>query len=348
MLLLDDFDYELPPAAIARYPPAQRDGGRLLRLDRKTGALTHHPIVDLPQLLPPGSLLVVNDTRVIPARLLARRATGGSVELLLIERREPRRWSCMLRGAKRLRMGERLTLAAPAGGANAAGGAAAPAVGCVRIVTAPQGGRCEVELEDEAVIEACGAIPLPPYLARPAEASDTQRYQTIFAAAPGAIAAPTAGLHFTPELVARLEASGATLAKVTLHVGAATFLPIRDGDLDAHQVEGERFSIPEATAAAIATARSAGRAVVAVGTTVVRALETTGGAAGQGRTELFIRPGHRFVAVDALLTNFHLPRSTLLLLVCALAGRERVLAAYRAAVAAGYRFYSYGDAMLIV
>ncbi|MBK8482372.1 MAG: tRNA preQ1(34) S-adenosylmethionine ribosyltransferase-isomerase QueA [Proteobacteria bacterium] len=345
---LDDFDFELPAGAIARYPPARRDGGRLLRLERASDASTHHAILELPDLLPPRPLLVVNDTRVIPARLLAQRATGGRVELLLLERRAQARWWCMLRDAKRLRAGEWLTITAPAAGAAATAGALPPLVGRVLIATPPREGRCEVEFEDESMIARCGAIPLPPYLARAAEPSDLLRYQTIFATKEGAIAAPTAGLHFTPELVARLEAAGATLATVTLHVGPATFMPIRDGDLASHRVEGERFSIPEATAAAVAAARAAGRAVVAVGTTVVRALETTGGAAGQGRTELVIRPGHRFVAVDALLTNFHLPRSTLLLLVSALAGRERILEAYRMAVAADYRFYSYGDAMLIV
>lgn len=354
MLSLDDFDFDLPAEAIARYPPARRDGGRLLRLERQTGARSHHAIADLPSLLPARPLLVVNDTRVLPARLLARRKTGGRVELLLIEQRSPGRWSCMFRAGKRPRAGEWLTLdSASAGdGASArlagAGAAVGPARGRVQIVTEPVGGRCELALEDDALIDQCGAIPLPPYLARPAEASDAERYQTIFAREVGAIAAPTAGLHFTPELVARLQSAGATLATVTLHVGPATFAPIRQGEITEHRVEGERFFVPPATAAAIATARAERRAVVAVGTTVVRALETTGGAAGEGRTELFLRPGHRFGAVDALLTNFHLPRSTLLLLVCALAGREPVLAAYREAIAAGYRFYSYGDAMLIV
>jgi S-adenosylmethionine:tRNA ribosyltransferase-isomerase len=339
-----DYDYHLPPQLVAQRP-APRGTSRLLILDRAGGA-RHRHVGDLPELLAPGDLLVLNDTRVIPARLRGRRlradgTPGGPVEVLLVEPVGPRSWRALARPARRLPPGRVLELG-PRG--------ARP----LRAVTAGREGELVLlELERElepAELERLGELPLPPYIDRPADAADAVDYQTVFATAPGAVAAPTAGLHFTPELLDRLERSGVSRAHLTLHVGPGTFRPVTVDDPARHRMDPERFSIPAATAAAIAAARDRGGRVVAVGTTVVRALESAVAdgevRAGEGRTDLFIRPGYRFRAVDGLLTNFHLPRSTLLMLVCALAGRERVLAAYREAVEAGYRFYSYGDAML--
>jgi len=332
---LSDFDYELPEALIAQRPPEARDGGRLMLL-RAGGALEHRTVPDLPDLVEPGTLMVVNDSRVLPARLWARRPSGGRVELLLLEKlgqeggRE--RWRCMLRASKGPRGGEVLVLE----GADVE----------VTVAAEPVGGRAEVLL-GPGTAQRHGSMPLPPYIRRADEAADRERYQTVYCREEGSVAAPTAGLHFTDALLEALRARGVEIARVTLHVGPGTFQPVRVEQVEAHRMEEERFEVPEETAAAIARAKGEGRKVLAVGTTVVRTLEATGGRAGAGRTELFIRPGHRFAVVDRLLTNFHLPRSTLLMLVSALAGRERVLAAYAEAVRLGYRFYSYGDAMLI-
>ena len=352
---LTDFDYHLPEELIAQRPPEQRDGGRLMLLDRSREGVTHHQITDLPRLLPPRSLLVVNDSRVIPARVLCRRETGGKVELLLLERLDTTSdtaaavlapalaqqgrevWWCMARASKVLRPGEQLHL----------GGGEEDSSHRVTVLTRPASGRCLVAAH-RGLPGRHGAVPLPPYIRRPADEEDTRRYQTVYARDEGSVAAPTAGLHFTDDLLARLRAAGAEQARVTLHVGPGTFVPVRTDEVGDHQMEEERFEVPEATARAIASARDQQRTVVAVGTTVVRTLESTVGQRGTGRTDLFIRPGHQFAAVDALLTNFHLPCSTLLMLVAALAGRERVLAAYEQAVHSGYRFYSYGDAMLIL
>ncbi len=335
---LAEFDYHLPPELIAQRPVA-RGASRLLVL-AASGAERHREIGELPALLRPGDLLVANDSRVLPARLFARRRPGGGrVELLLVERLAERRWTALARPGRRLKPGTRLSVGAEVEltleGSDADG-----------LVTL----RADRPLGP--VLERCGHVPLPPYIRRADEPADRERYQTLFARAPGSIAAPTAGLHFSRELLAALAGRGIELATVTLHVGPGTFQPIRGERIDEHRMAAERFSVPAPTAAAIDRARDRGGRVVAVGTTVVRTLETAalaGGrvAPGGGRSELFIRPGHRFRVVDLLLTNFHLPRSTLLLLVCAFAGRERVLAAYREAVAAGYRFYSYGDAMLV-
>lgn len=331
-----DFDYELPSELIAQAPPTQRDGGRLLCLPRREGGPTHRRILELPDLIPTGALLVVNDSRVIPARLAARRPTGGKVEVMLLEALVAPRWRAMLRSSKGPKLGETLELL------DARGEVAGP----LEIVTEPAAGRCEVAL-DAALIARCGAMPLPPYIRRPADAADAERYQTVYARAEGSVAAPTAGLHFTPTLLAALEERGIERAAVTLHVGPGTFVPVRVDDPNDHQMEEERYDVSEVTAEAIAAAKAEGRPVLAVGTTAVRTLESSAGQAGVGRTSLFIRPGYRFQVVDALLTNFHLPCSTLLMLVSAFAGRERVLAAYREAVAQRYRFYSYGDAMLL-
>ncbi len=343
--LAHELDYELPEASIAQAPLAERDGARLLCLPAGGEALLDRAVRELAELLPPSSLLVLNDTRVIPARLFGHKPSGGRVELLLVERLSgigpTERWRAMGRASKGLRPGERIALGDTL--------AATILANAERLL--------EVELTAShetatTVIEQIGAMPLPPYIKRAAEAGDSSRYQTVFAAQPGAVAAPTAGLHFTPALLERLQHAGHELAYVTLHVGPGTFAPLRSDDLREHVMHEERFIVPEGTSAAIARARAAGRKVVAVGTTVVRTLESVADeagnvAAGPGSTSIFIYPPYRFRVIDALLTNFHLPRSTLLALVMAFAGGERTRAAYAHAIASGYRFYSYGDAMLI-
>jgi S-adenosylmethionine:tRNA ribosyltransferase-isomerase len=344
---LAQFDFDLPPELIAQEPAARRDLARLMVVDRAGGAPRHSSVGDLPGHLRPGDLLVANDTRVIPARLRGRTPTGGRVELLALHAGVavaggPPRWICMARPAKRLHAGAKIALD---GGAQA----------CVTRML--DHGRCEVELAlGEPVLDYLqqhGEVPLPPYIRRPSgpHPEDRLRYQTIFARAPGAVAAPTAGLHFTQELVGQLQRVGIDVVTLTLHVGPGTFLPIRNEDPARHVMEPEWYEIPAQTVAAITSARADRRRVVAVGTTTTRALESAAASgelrAGSGWADVFITPGHEFRVVDALFTNFHLPKSTLLLLVSAFAGRETILAAYREAVAARYRFYSYGDAMLI-
>ena len=331
---LSDYDYELPPELIAQRPLERRDASRLLCLGRANGAVVHRQIAELPELLPDGALLIVNDTRVFPARLRLRRASGGAVEVLLIEARGGGQWLAMTRSSKRLREGEGLLWSEHE----------APVV---EVVAPADQGHAEVRLLREDLPWVAGEVPLPPYIRRAPDAADRERYQTVFAQHEGSVAAPTAGLHLSEGLLQRIEARGLCWAKVTLHVGPGTFAPVRTEDLDQHRMHEERYEVSESTAAAVAAAKAEGRAVIAVGTTSVRTLEATGGKAGSGRTALFIRPGFSFRVVDGLLTNFHLPRSTLLMLVSALAGREQMLAAYVAAVAERYRFFSYGDAMLI-
>lgn len=333
-LRTSDFDYDLPPEAIAQHP-GERGESRLLVLGRTTG---ERRFAELPDLLDPGDLLVVNDTRVIPARLRARRPTGGRVEILLVEREESASWWCLLRPGRRLPPGAPLVVE---GGPSAR-------------VEGRADGRFRLTFEQpiEPLLKEIGETPLPPYIDRPVEPRDRERYQTVYAARPGAVAAPTAGLHFTPALLAALERRGIRQASLTLHVGPGTFRPVKAENPEEHVLDSERFEIPEATAEAVAATRRNGRRVVAVGTTVVRSLETAATSdglvtAGAGRTGLYIRPGYGFRVVDRLITNFHLPRSTLLILVCAFAGRNRVLDAYRQAVGSGFRFYSYGDAMLV-
>ncbi len=332
-LRLDDFDYELPPELIAQTPAARRDQARLLVVPHD-GPVEHRGVRELPALLPAGALIVVNDARVVPARLFARKPTGGRVELLLVERVEPEVWKCMIRGQKSLVPGMALELLPPRGRTPSGPAPRARYLGDGRVGFDADPGDW-------------GEVPLPPYIERAPTEVDGERYQTVFARAPGAVAAPTAGLHFTEDMLAALDT-----VSVTLHVGPGTFAPVRVDDIEAHVMHEERFAIPPATAAAYAAARAAGRPVVAIGTTVVRTLESALDpdgtlAAGPGTTRLFIRPGRPVRAVDVLVTNFHMPRSTLLMLVCAFAGVERVRAAYRAAVAARYRFFSYGDAMLL-
>jgi len=365
-----DFDFDLPPELIAQEPALRREDARLLTLSREDGGIGHHGIADLPDLLRAGDLLVVNDTRVLPARLFGHRATGGRVEALLLEPAPAHgidscgvdahgvdahggeSWSAMVRAGGTLRVGEQIEIDGATGAASG---------GSLEIVAALGSGRFAVRGVGEsllALMERAGKLPLPPYIRRDVhdarDALDRERYQTIFADEPGAIAAPTAGLHLTDALVRRLSERSIEIARVTLHVGVGTFLPVRTDDLDEHEMHEERFHVSKATADAVRAARAEGRRVVAVGTTTVRALEASAAVssdglpeAGDARTDLFIRPGYSFRTVDALLTNFHLPRSTLLCLVSALAGREHVLAAYREAVAERYRFFSYGDAMLI-
>jgi S-adenosylmethionine:tRNA ribosyltransferase-isomerase len=332
-----DFSYPLPRELIAERPLPERGASRLLALDGATGALRDLRFSDLGSLLRPGDVLVLNDTRVLPARLVGRKPSGGACELLLERSLGGRRILAQARASKGLRPGSRIELPA---------GASATAVG-------RRGDLYELELDREALpyFEAHGSVPLPPYVAREAEPADRERYQTVYAAVPGAVAAPTAGLHFEAEALEKLERDGIGLARVTLHVGAGTFTPMRADVVEEHRMHAERIRVPVPTVAAIASARARGGRVVAVGTTVVRALESA--AAGgrllpfDGESDIFLRPGHRFHAVDALLTNFHLPESTLLVLVAAFAGRERVLAAYHHAVAGRYRFFSYGDAMFV-
>jgi len=339
-VLTSDFDYDLPPASIAQ-EPAPRGESRLLVVDRPAPE-RHSRVRDLPRLLRPGDLLVLNDTRVIPARLYGRSAGGGKMEILLIERTAEREWEALVKPGKRARPGALIEIAE---------GLAA------EVLEKREEGAAHRYLlrfsePIEPHLERLGHIPLPPYIHRPDTPEDRERYQTVYARSPGAVAAPTAGLHFSEELLREIEAAGIETARVTLHVGIGTFKPVAAERIEEHRMDRERYEIGEAAAEAIRRAREAGRRIVAVGTTVVRTLEGAAAVeegevrAGSGATELFITPGFRFQAVDVLLTNFHLPRSTLLMLVSAFAGRERVLAFYEEAVREGYRFYSYGDAML--
>ncbi len=344
------YDFHLPDSAIAQLPIEPRHAARLLVLGRSDDRLADHTVADLPHLLPPRSLLVVNDTRVVPARLLGQKASGGRVELLLTRPfatpgADLLAHEAMARSSKPLRVGQEIALD---------GGGAA-------VITAILGqGLVRVDLAGfadlGALLASSGHVPLPPYIRGGKEQPDLDRprYQSTFAARPGAVAAPTAGLHLSTELLAELAAAEIEVAHVTLHVGPGTFLPVRDPDLRHHRVLPERAEISAATAAAIAHARAQGRAIIAVGTTTTRTLEAAAllgdgtVRAGGFDANLTILPGHRFQIVDGLMTNFHLPQSSLLVLVSAFAGRERILNAYAHAVAHAYRFYSYGDATLIL
>lgn len=334
------YDYSLAGVRIARHPVQPRDAARLLVAARTGGEVRHATFRDLPEQLAPGDLLVVNEARVLPVRLEAARPSGGRVEVVLHPTGSDDGASvlALLRPSARIAAGERLAVA---GGPHL-------------VVVDPPGGelrRVVIEGGLEAAL-AAGRLALPPYLERAGEPRDDHDYQTHFAATPGAIAAPTAGLHFTPELCERLAARGIAIARLVLHVGPGTFLPVRSERLRDHAMHEELYEIPPATAAAIAGAKARGARVIAVGTTTTRALESAAAdgtlAAGRARTRLMIRPPHAFRVLDGLITNFHLPRTTLLALVAAFTGRERVLALYREAAQAGYRFYSYGDAMLLL
>jgi len=336
-MLRSDFHYDLPDELIARHPAPRRSDSRLLHLDGRSGALVDRQFTDLPRLLRAGDLLVFNDTRVVPARLHGRKASGGRVEILLERVVAGRRVLTQLRSSKP---------PAPGSVIHFEGGEIATVVG-----READFWLLEFGSDPAALFERLGEMPLPPYLHRAAEDADRERYQTVYARAPGAVAAPTAGLHFDAELLAACESAGAQQVHVTLHVGAGTFQPVRVDDLREHRMHAELAEVPPAACDAVAACRERGGRVIAVGTTAVRALESA--AAGgrlapfAGDTRLFITPGFRFRVVDALLTNFHLPESTLLMLVAAFAGRGHVLAAYRHAVAARYRFFSYGDAMFV-
>ena len=338
---LEDFDYPFDESLIAQHPIEPRDRARLLVVDRHTGALAHHRFAELPTLLRPNDLLVLNDTQVIPARLPGhKRPSGGKVEVLLVRQGEQaNRWHALVRG--HVRSGQQVEL---------------PHGVLASVTTAGEGGHAVITfpggLDVLAYAEKAGQVPLPPYIHRAPVEDDRVHYQTVFARRPGAVAAPTAGLHFTEPLLQALTAQGVRTGYVTLHVGPGTFKPVTCGDIRRHVMDPEWYELPAATAKLVNETRAAGGRIVAVGSTAVRVLETAAQnglplEAGAGETGLFIYPGFRFSLVDVLLTNFHLPKSTLFMLVCALAGRERMLEVYRAAAAERYRFYSYGDAMLI-
>jgi S-adenosylmethionine:tRNA ribosyltransferase-isomerase len=340
------FDYDLPPELIAQEPAEPRDASRLLVLDRRQDRWDDRRFGDLTALLRRGDCLVANQSRVIPARLLGALEPGGRpIELLLLRPVAPARWEALVSPGRRCRLGARVTLAAGAARATVVEERAEG----VRVVA------IEAPWPVRELLERHGLPPLPPYIARhdAPKPEDRERYQTVYAVEDGSVAAPTAGLHFTVELLQRLGAAGVELHHLTLHVGPATFRPLRSARVEEHRMEAEPVEIPETTARAVNDARRERRRVIAVGTTTTRALEWACDEEGlvrarAGAADLFIYPGHRFRVVDALLTNFHLPRSTLLLLVAAFAGRELILDAYRHAVAERYRFYSYGDAMLIL
>lgn len=335
---IKDFDYTLPASLIAS-EPLPRGRSRLLVVG-DDGPLRHQGIFDLPQLLQPGDVMVVNNTRVIPARLFGvREGTGGRIELLLIEKLADCDWQVLLKPARRLRPGVRLVLD--------------PELAAT-VTTQPIEGRATIRFSRpvEDLLARLGHVPLPPYIRRPDTPTDRERYQTVYASIPGAIAAPTAGLHFAGADLTALRGAGIEIVELTLHVGMGTFRPVDVARVEDHRMDEERYRIGAETCARIATARHRGGRVVAVGTTVVRALESAAECSGElaarnGRTDLFIYPGYAFRCVDVLLTNFHLPRSTLIMLVCAFGGTERVMAAYEEAIRHEYRFYSYGDAMLV-
>jgi len=361
---LAEFDYELPDSLIAQRPAEPRDSSRMLLLDRVSGRTQDSMFRALPGLLRGDELLVVNNTRVIPARLFGRRAgmraqkpgksprtrrehLSAPIEVLLTRRLGDNEWEALVRPGRKLPIGEKILFGE---GELEAEIIDRGEFGARRVRLC-----CQGPLEE--ILERLGHVPLPPYIARDDDAADRQRYQTIFASAPGAVAAPTAGLHFTPEVVAKLRACGIEIAEITLEVGLGTFQPIRSGEIESHTMHSENYEISEAAALAIAKAKRDARPILAAGTTVVRALEDAARKAARrgdrqisacrAAANLFLRPGESFLIVDQLLTNFHLPRSSLLVLVSAFAGREHVLAAYRHAVEASYRFYSYGDCMLI-
>jgi S-adenosylmethionine:tRNA ribosyltransferase-isomerase len=353
---ISEFDYELPEELIAQHPLGRRDASRMLVFSRAGGSWRDGSFSEFPAELREGDCVVVNNTRVFPARLEGRREpTGGRVELLLVRRRENlggETWEALARPARRLDAGARVTFGDGRLSAEVLSSTDDGARRVVRFETSDTGG------DFAALLEEFGRMPLPPYIKRDGQDlvsrdEDRERYQTVYAASSGAIAAPTAGLHFTSEVFERLRARGVRVAELTLHVGYGTFAPVRAEDLSTHSVAPESFEISEEAADTLNDARSRGGRVVAVGTTTVRALESSTDehrriSSGHGETGLTITPGYSFRAVDAMLTNFHLPRSSLLVLVSAFAGRELVLSAYRHAVAARYRFYSYGDCMLIV
>jgi S-adenosylmethionine:tRNA ribosyltransferase-isomerase len=364
----DQFDYELPPDRIAQTPAEPRDASRLMVVHRESEEIEHRIFRDIVDYLKPGDLLVLNQTRVIPARLLGRKArTGGSVELLLLNRRQGRTWEALVRG-KGLRPGTRIELGAAEGTGPGSLEGELP-IGAEILAMTESGGRL-IRFDEpvEAFLGALGAIPLPPYIHEPLE--DPERYQTVYGRIEGSVAASTAGLHFTPELLVEVRRMGVEMAFVTLHIGLDTFRPVKEERIQDHQIHTEWYELTAPVAGQINRARLEGRRVIAVGTTVVRALESAGGgtaavtaeacgpesqacgwrtvSAYTGPTDLFVYPAYRFRVVEAMITNFHLPRSTLLMLVSAFASRELILQAYQEAIRLGYRFFSFGDAMLLL
>ena len=343
-MLVKDFNFYLPPELIALHPSQERDSSRLLVLDRRARSICDSTFSGILSQLVPGDLVVMNDTRVIPARLYGYKESGGKVEIFLLRRigTVPECWTCMIRSSKRFRVGQNILLAA-----------GMKASVCSRFDDESWLVQFSGFESFDTWLEREGHIPLPPYLQRDDDDFDRERYQTVFASSPGAVAAPTAGLHFTRELLAKFKAHGIGVVTLTLHTGLGTFKPVRVEHVEDHRIHTERFSIPELTAHAIRTTRELGGRVVAVGTTTARTLEYASDGngvirAGEGEADIFIYPVYNFKVVDALITNFHLPESTLLMLVSAFAGKDFVFEAYCEAVKRGYRFYSYGDAMLIV
>ena len=335
-----DFDYDLPQELIAQHPPERRDSSRMLVLNPHSGEITHSKVANLPEYLEPGDLLVLNDSRVLPARLIGRRADGGEAEVLLLRRldKDDHRWEALIRPGRRLEPGSMVQFKSSA---------------LVVAIEARNDETATVRLngvaDPVAEVRRIGQMPTPPYIKE--RLDDRERYQTIYAREEGSAAAPTAGLHFTPELLTAVRDRGVGTAFVTLHVGLDTFRPVRVDDPAEHRIHREWYRIDESNTDLINDARRRGKRVVAIGTTSVRVLESAatddGVAAGEGWTGLFITPGYRFRVIDAMLTNFHLPKSTLLMLVSAFAGRDRILAAYAEAIKQHYRFYSFGDCMLI-
>ena len=357
-LRVTDFDFELPEDIIAQQPPAERGTSRMLTMERSSGALSDRSFTDLPSLLNPGDLLILNDSRVIPARLYAHRANArgqqqpsGSIEVLLTSPDAAGNWSALVRPGRKVRVGDLLEFPSPDG----------TIMLRAEVISSGEFGERTLRFaptEDFfATLEKIGHMPLPPYIKREDQTGDRERYQTVFAQERGSVAAPTAGLHFTPSVLEAIATRGVEIAKLTLHVGLGTFSPLRVERVDEIHLHSERYMLPAATAEALNRARAEGRRIVAVGTTAVRTLEhcaltaetLCGGQlqAHSGETSIFISPGHEFRIVGAMLTNFHLPKSSLLMLVSAFAGRERVLEAYGYAVRERYRFFSYGDCMFI-
>ena len=343
-LLTSDYDFHLPPELIAQAPLARRDASRLMVVDRSSGTIAHHTFADLPSIMSPGDLLVVNRSKVVRARLLGtRQGSGAPAEIFLLVPLGEGRYEAMVSPGGKLKPG-RIVNVAPGFSAE------------IMEVTERRTRIVQLRAESGSVeenIETHGHIPLPPYIARGDTAADVERYQTVYAREAGSVAAPTAGLHFTPELLDAVAARGVRRAEVVLHVGAGTFKPVEVDDPAQHAMHEERFTVPEDTAQAIADTRAAGKRVWAVGTTTVRTLESVTDdsghvRAGHGETRIFLRPPARLRAVDAMITNFHLPRSTLIMLVAAAAGYDLTMRAYHEAIAEGYRFYSYGDAMAII
>lgn len=338
LLKTRDFTFELPDDLIAQAPPETRGLSRLLVVDPQAGTRLHRTVADLPQFVEPGTLMVFNDTRVRKARVYGQTEHGGQVEAVFLRPLPDGRWECLVNKAKKLKQGQVLRFP---GGVQAT-------------VASPEGNVRVLAFDPRATdawLDAHGHLPLPPYIRRPDDDADAERYQTIYAREKGSAAAPTAGLHFTPELFSALEASGAELSFVTLEVGLGTFLPVRVEEVSDHKMHTERYGISNQTAEALNRARAEHRPILAVGTTSLRTLEAAwtpeGFPAGWGTTDIFITPGYRFRAVDQLFTNFHTPESTLLMLVCAFAGQDFLLETYRQAVKERYRFFSYGDAMLL-